>query len=82
LPIEGGVEAAYKADLQASSDPQALMSDIVQRIERLRSPLRTAEAFRVEEIIDPRDTRPLLVDFAHLAARLREPGPSTAWCRP
>ena len=41
---------------------------------RCRSPFRTAEAFLVEEIIDPRDTRPLLCEFANLAAPLRQPG--------
>jgi methylmalonyl-CoA decarboxylase subunit alpha len=33
----------------------------------LRSPFRTAHAFAVEDIIDPRETRPLLVDFIHEA---------------
>jgi hypothetical protein len=37
----------------------------------VRSPFRVAEAFGVEEIIDPRDTRPLLCEFANLAAKLR-----------
>ena len=41
----------------------------------LRSPFRTAETFLIEEIIDPRDTRPLLCEFANLTAKLREAGP-------
>ncbi len=49
---------------------------------RLRSPYRTAEAFWVEEVIDPRDTRKLLCDFANLAAPLRTPGPSAFGMRP
>jgi hypothetical protein len=36
-------------------------------LEKYRSPLRTAEAFGVEEVIDPRDTRPLLCDWIKLA---------------
>ena len=37
--------------------------------------MRTAHAFGIEDMIDPRETRPLLVDFArdaqsHIAARL------------
>jgi len=51
-------------------------------LERLRSPFRTAEAFLVEEIIDPRDTRPLLCEFANLAAPLRQVGPSAFTMRP
>jgi hypothetical protein len=29
----------------------------------VRSPFRTAEAFLVEDVIDPADTRPLLTDW-------------------
>ena len=36
----------------------------------MRSPFRTAERFGVEEIIDPRDTRPLLCDWAERAHEL------------
>jgi hypothetical protein len=39
-------------------------------LNELRSPFRTAEAFGVEEIIDPRDTRPLLCDWVELAYEL------------
>ena len=53
-----------------------------ERLNRLRSPFRTAETFWVEEIIDPRDTRRLLCDFARLAEPLRTPGPSAFPMRP
>jgi acetyl-CoA carboxylase carboxyltransferase component len=51
-------------------------------LNRLRSPFRTAESFWIDEVIDPRDTRRLLCDFANLAAPLREPGPSRFGMRP
>ena len=61
LPIEGGVQAAYRRDIEASPDPDALPRASSRRSSTpLRSPFRTAEAFGIEEIIDPRDTRPLL----------------------
>ena len=82
LPVEGGIEAAYRAELEASSDPEKLRREIEDRLNRVRSPFRVAEAFGVEEIIDPRDTRKLLCEFAHLAARLREPGPVATALRP
>jgi acetyl-CoA carboxylase carboxyltransferase component len=82
LPIEGGIEAAYRADLAASADPVALQAEIVERLNRVRSPFRTAESFMVEEIIDPRDTRPLLCEFARLAAPLRQAGPVATAMRP
>jgi acetyl-CoA carboxylase carboxyltransferase component len=82
LPIEGGLEAAYRAQLDAAEDRQKLMAEIEARLNHVRSPFRTAETYQVEEIIDPRDTRPLLVEFANLAARVLKPGPSFFQCRP
>ena len=82
LPVEGGIEAAYKAELEAAADRAATLRDIEERLERARSPLRTAETYWVEEIVDPRDTRALLCEFANLAAPLREPGPTRFTYRP
>ena len=82
LPLEGGIEAAYKAELAASPDPAAHLAAIEARLNKVRSPFRTAERFGVEEIIDPRDTRPLLCEFANLAAPMRKPGPRSFGYRP
>lgn len=82
LPIEGGVEAAYRAEIAASSDPDKLRAEIEARLNLVRNPLRTAEAFLIEEIIDPRDTRPLLCEFVNLAAPLRQAGPVATAMRP
>jgi acetyl-CoA carboxylase carboxyltransferase component len=70
LPIEGGIQAAYRRELEAAEDPDALLAEIVERLNAVRSPFRTAERFGVEEIIDPRDTRPILCDWAERAHEL------------
>ncbi|RDB30514.1 Propionyl-CoA carboxylase beta chain, mitochondrial [Hypsizygus marmoreus] len=60
LPLEGGIEAAYKRQLDSAPSPEAretLMAELLQKFEEVRSPVRTAHRFGVEEIIDPRDTR-------------------------
>ena len=82
LPLEGGIEAAYRAEIDAADDPGAKLAEIEARLEALRSPFRTAEAFWVEDIVDPRDTRRLVCDFANLAAPLRTPGPARFAMRP
>jgi acetyl-CoA carboxylase carboxyltransferase component len=82
LPLEGGIEAAYRAEIDAADDPAARLAEIEDRLNRLRSPFRTAEAFWVDEVIDPRDTRRLLCDFANLAAPLRQAGHSRVTMRP
>src|SRR6266852_8201997 len=77
LPLEGGIEAAYRADIEAAEDPAAKLKEIETRLNKLRSPFRSAEKFWVEEIVDPRKTRSLLCEFARLAEPLRTPGPAT-----
>lgn len=67
LPLEGGIEVAYKSELETVEDPEAHLKAIRERLDKVRSPFRTAEAFMVEDVIDPRDTRPLLCEFAELA---------------
>lgn len=82
LPMDGGVEAAFKRELEAHPDPATRLAELKAWMESLRSPFRTAEAFYAEEIIDPRDTRPLLVEWAQLAQRTLERGPSAWGMRP
>jgi acetyl-CoA carboxylase carboxyltransferase component len=69
MHVEGGVTAAYRREIDAAPDPEAKRMEIEARLNALRSPFRTAHAFAVEDIIDPRDTRPLLVDFVQDAQR-------------
>lgn len=65
LPIEGGLEVAFKRLLASAGDDAArVRAEIAARLEGVRSPFRTAEAFLVEDIVDPADTRPLLCDWA------------------
>jgi acetyl-CoA carboxylase carboxyltransferase component len=82
LPLEGGIEAAYRAEIDAADDPKAKLLEIEERLNRLRSPFRSAETFGVEEIIDPRETRPLICEFARLADPLRTPGVARFGIRP
>src|SRR5436189_85731 len=82
LPLEGGIEAAYRAEIDAAPDPRVKMAEIEERLTKLRSPFRSAETFWIEEIVDPRDTRRLLCEWAELAAPRRRPGPSEHRMRP
>jgi propionyl-CoA carboxylase beta chain len=70
LPVEGGLEAAFKAQIAAAPDPDAAKREIRARLERLRSPFRSAERFYVEEIVPPAETRRWLTEFADLAQRM------------
>ena len=64
------MQAAYRRQIEASEDPQALRQEIEHRLSKFTSPFLTAEKFGIEEIIDPRDTRPLLCEWIENAYRL------------
>ena len=70
MHIEGGTAIAYKRDIEDAEDPEAKRQEIEARLKSISSPFRNAHAFGIEEIIDPRDTRPLLVDFVEDAWRV------------
>ncbi len=70
MHIQGGTAIAYKREIEAAEDPEAKRAEIEARLLAISSPFRNAHAFGVEEIIDPRDTRPLLVDFIRDARRV------------
>ncbi len=80
LPIEGGLEVAYRQELNglAGDALSAEIETIRIRLNRFRSPFRSAEAFEMDEVIDPRDTRAVLCRWADLVAPMRKPG-TMAW---
>ena len=83
MHIEGGVDAAYRREIAAAPDPDAKREEIQNRLKQLASPFRTAETFLVEEIIDPRDSRPLLCEFVESAQPVIKtqlgPGSAPRW---
>ncbi len=70
LPLRGGVEAAFRASIEQSDDPEAETERIRRTLAAVSSPFRTAERFGVQDLIDPRDTRPLLCGWVHDAYRM------------
>ena len=67
LPIEGGVAAAYRREIDAAPDREKRQQEIEEELRQYASPFLTAEAFAVEDVIDPRDTRPYLCRFLNAA---------------
>ncbi len=70
IPPEGGIEAAYKRQLAEAADPVALRAEINARIESARGPVGPLNRFQMEEMIDPRDTRRLVCEWAENAHRI------------
>jgi len=63
LPLEGGVRAAYKREIESAPDPAQKEKEIEAELRHLNSPFLTAEGFGIEDLIDPRETRPYLCKF-------------------
>ena len=70
LPVQGGVEAAFRAQLAGASDPSAEIERIRRTLAAVTSPFRTAERFGVQDLIDPRESRPLLCEWVRDAYRV------------
>jgi acetyl-CoA carboxylase carboxyltransferase component len=69
MHIAGGAAAAYRREIADAPDPAAKKAEIEARLQDLASPFRTAEATG-QDIIDPADTRELLIEFVHDAQRV------------
>jgi acetyl-CoA carboxylase carboxyltransferase component len=69
MHISGGAAAAYRREIAEAADPQAKLAEVERRLEALTSPYRTAEATG-QDIIDPAESRELLVEFVHDAQEI------------
>ncbi len=70
LPVEGGVAVAFRRELAAAEDPAALREELEERFAARQTPFARAEAFAIHDIIDPRNTRPLLCTWLALVRPL------------
>ncbi|KAI9031975.1 propionyl-CoA carboxylase [Hyaloraphidium curvatum] len=76
LPLAGGVEAAFKGQLEAIKDPGERERErvrIARHLQVISNPVRSAEAFDVEEIVSPLDTRALILDWLETVWETRLP---------
>jgi acetyl-CoA carboxylase carboxyltransferase component len=63
LPVEGGVAVAFRRQIAAAENPDALRLELEEKLASARSPYLAAESFAVNDLIDPRETRPLLCQW-------------------
>ena len=84
LPVEGGVAVAFHREIAAAEDPEAKRRELEEALAAKQSPFPRAEAFSVHELIDPRETRPMLCRWIDRVQPLLPPllGPSGFSVRP
>lgn len=63
LPVESGVALAFRREIESADDPDARRAELEDEMARAQSVMPRAEDFGVHDLIDPRDTRPILCDW-------------------
>ena len=70
LPLDGGIEVGHRYELKQIGEkegPEAVKArykELEDMYIRHMNPVRTANAFGIEEIIDPKDTRKICCQWA------------------
>jgi acetyl-CoA carboxylase carboxyltransferase component len=84
LPLEGGVAVAFHRQIAAAPDPEAFRRELEEKLVAQRNPYGRGEGFGANDLIDPRQTRPVLCDWVdRIQMRLREhTGPRSYTYRP
>jgi propionyl-CoA carboxylase beta subunit len=73
---ESAVNIIFRKDLEEAEDPDARRAELIEDYrERFASPFIAAERGYVDEVIEPRRTRPVLVDALETALTKRERRP-------
>jgi propionyl-CoA carboxylase beta chain len=73
---EGAVNIVYRKELEEAADPEKRREELVAEYrEEFANPYVAAERGYVDEVIEPRRTRPMLIDALETTLTKREPRP-------
>ena len=73
---EGAVNIVFRRELEETADPEARRAELIEDYrERFANPLVAAERGYVDDVIEPRRTRPVLIEALETARTKRERRP-------
>jgi propionyl-CoA carboxylase beta chain len=73
---EGAVNIVFRRELEAADEPEARRAELIADYkDRFANPYTAAERGYVDDVIEPRTTRPVLIDALETALTKREPRP-------
>ena len=75
MSIEGAVDVAYRREIQSSPDPAARRAEFISQFRDQLGAVQAAEGFGVDDVIDPRHTRPILIERLERASGARHAMP-------
>ena len=74
---EGAVEIIYRRDLKAAKDPEATKSRLASDYrKKFANPYVAAERGFIDDVIEPRDTRPRLINALQVLQNKRDQNPA------
>jgi acetyl-CoA carboxylase carboxyltransferase component len=68
---EGAVNIIFRKAIEASPDPDATRAEMIEGIRKTIDPYIAAGNAMVDDIIDPRETRPVVIKALEMAATKR-----------
>ena len=73
---DGAVNIIFRKELEEAEDPEARRAELIEDYrQRFANPYTAAERGYVDEVIEPRRTRPVLIDALETALPKQEPRP-------
>jgi methylmalonyl-CoA decarboxylase subunit alpha len=77
MGAEGAAPIIFRRDLEKASDPQKALQDKIREYrEEFANPYRAAEHLHVDDILDPSETRPRLIEALEMTLDKQEPRPA------
>src|SRR4051812_37561144 len=68
---EGAVNIIFRKQIEASDDPDATRAEMIEGIQKIIDPYIAAGNAMIDDIIDPRETRPVVIRALEMAATKR-----------
>jgi acetyl-CoA carboxylase carboxyltransferase component len=68
---EGAVNIIFRKQIEASEDPDATRADMIEGIQKIIDPYIAAGNALIDDVIDPRETRPVVIKALEMAESKR-----------
>jgi propionyl-CoA carboxylase beta chain len=73
---EGAVNIVFRKELEQSAEPEARRAELIEEYKaQFANPYTAAERGYIDDVIEPRRTRPVLIDALETALTKRERRP-------
>jgi acetyl-CoA carboxylase carboxyltransferase component len=68
MGAEGAVEIVMRRQVEEAEDPAAMKAQLIEEYRKIIDVYRAASNFMIDDVIDPRETRPVVVKALEMAA--------------